>query len=256
MKEATTVIRSIFVIGVTLFLMCTSTQSYFIDTETSTANTLTSGYIDLAVSDDLGATWENPWIRATNELTDGCAYPGAILYDEIWLKNVGTCPMTVWKHIFNVGNAEGALPEPEEDFYDASDGDGVAGSIDWRLSDWIRYDVDIMHQEWNDPDWFFTGTWVPEIAESEGWFLSDDGPYTPADDPDYSGEYKGGVECYWYYLGELQPGQSMKVRQSYHVDVLVDNWAQGDLVTMDIEFLAQQTGSPAPTPTLPTNSGP
>jgi len=76
---------------------------------------------------------------------------------------------------------------------------------------------------------------VQEILEAEGFYL------TGGAFPDY------GVECNWIYLGVLQPGQTMCVIQSYHLDIDVDNWGQSDRVLFDIEFLAQQVeGEPEP----------
>lgn len=58
----------------------------------------------------------------------------------------------------------------------------------------------------------------------------------------------GGVECFYVYLGVLEPGESMCVIQSYHLDASVDNWAQTDRVFFDMEFVAQQTEGEPPAP--------
>lgn len=72
---------------------------------------------------------------------------------------------------------------------------------------------------------------VVEILEGENFMLS--------------GEF--GVECNWIYLGVLQPGETMCVIQSYHLDIEVGNWAQSDRVWFDMEFVAQQVeGEPEP----------
>ena len=56
-----------------------------------------------------------------------------------------------------------------------------------------------------------------------------------------------GVAGQYIYLGDLEPGESMLVVQSYHLDATVDNWGQSDKVLFDMEFFAQQTeGDPAP----------
>lgn len=76
-----------------------------------------------------------------------------------------------------------------------------------------------------------------EILESEGFYLT----------PNQGGD--NGVESHWIYLGVLEPGESMFVIQSYHLDATVDNWGQSDQVFFDMEFYAQQTeGDPAPDP--------
>jgi len=56
------------------------------------------------------------------------------------------------------------------------------------------------------------------------------------------------VECFYIYLGVLEPGESMFVLQSYHLDASVENWAQSDRVFFDMEFFAQQTEGEPPAP--------
>jgi predicted ribosomally synthesized peptide with SipW-like signal peptide len=64
------------------------------------------------------------------------------------------------------------------------------------------------------------------------------------------------VECSWIYLGRLEPGETMCVCQSYHLDASVDNWGQSDRVVFDVEFYAQQTeGHPRPDPPSPELPG-
>ncbi len=85
------------------------------------------------------------------------------------------------------------------------------------------------------------GTYEVIIEEAEGFFLT-------------GTEF--GVECNWIYLGVLQPGESMFVLQSYHLDMSVDNWGQSDRVLFDMEFVAQQVeGEPEPPGTELTGHG-
>ena len=91
---------------------------------------------------------------------------------------------------------------------------------------------------------------IKEIPESAGWFFTYKGPNVHPNNNNY------GVECKWIYLGILQPGESMIVIQSYHLDKDVDNWGQSDKVIFDIEFMAQQIeGDPMPPPPGPVLSG-
>ena len=76
------------------------------------------------------------------------------------------------------------------------------------------------------------------ILESVGFYLT----------PNQGGD--NGVESHWIYLGVLDPEESMTVKQSYHLDSSVDNWAQSDRVFFDVSFMAQQT---TPLPEEPTN---
>lgn len=74
------------------------------------------------------------------------------------------------------------------------------------------------------------------ISEEEGFYLT-------------GTQENGGVESFWIYLGILEPGETMCVCQSYHLDASVGNWGQSDRVFFDIEFYAQQTeGHPQPDP--------
>lgn len=79
---------------------------------------------------------------------------------------------------------------------------------------------------------------ILEIPESEGFYLTD------------NPQENGGVGSHWMYLGVLEPAESMTVKQSYHLDGTVDNWAQSDRVWFDIDFMAQQT---TPLPEEPDN---
>ena len=88
------------------------------------------------------------------------------------------------------------------------------------------------------------------ILESEGFFLTHIGPHLP---PDTLPE--DGVESHWMYLGVLEPGESMLVIQSYHLDATVDNWGQSDQVTFDMDFVAQQIEGAVPPPPEPVLSG-
>ena len=77
---------------------------------------------------------------------------------------------------------------------------------------------------------------ILEILETAGFYLT---PNQGADN---------GVESHWIYLGVLDPEESMTVKQSYHLDSSVDNWAQSDRVFFDVNFMAQQT---TPLPEVP-----
>ena len=99
-----------------------------------------------------------------------------------------------------------------------------------------------------DPEhiWYYDGSYV-----SSHWYLTiwpfsfiieeTDGFTMTGTEP---------VECSWIYLGTLNPGETMYVVQSYHLDETVDNWGQSDQVTFDIEYLAQQIGATEPDPLL------
>jgi hypothetical protein len=62
----------------------------------------------------------------------------------------------------------------------------------------------------------------------------------------------------YIYLGTLAAGDYWNLTQTFQMDSTVTNWAQGDTMTFDVEFVAQQTlaeaGPTAPTPELSGHS--
>jgi len=77
-----------------------------------------------------------------------------------------------------------------------------------------------------------------KIPETKGFYLTPN-PY-----------HDNGVESHWIYLGVLEPEERMCVKQSYHLDKTVDNWAQSDRVFFDVDFMALQEGAEPPEPVL------
>jgi predicted ribosomally synthesized peptide with SipW-like signal peptide len=163
------VLGSIFVMGVTILLMGTATQSYFSDTETSQWNTFTAGTIDLSVDG------ENAWTRAEYEITGGDAKPCETFYDTQTLKNVGQNPMDVWKRISTVVNDENGVPEPELAYYAAHQ-----GSDTWKISDWIHYDMCVTPATEYSYEGNILGLGVEVEDTGDGWLLW---TYTYAEHP-------------------------------------------------------------------------
>lgn len=230
------IIKTIFVISVIAVLMCTSTQSYFSDTETSTGNTFTLGTIDLEIDPETGQAVET--LDGHLDLK-----PCETGYITITLTNVGTNAMCVWKHIKDVECTEGVDPEPEEPeqaYYDQWVIDNPDWDVqtpplippwEWWISDYIHYDLEI---DWNNDGDFDDDIDETLIHEDDGYYITGGALH---------------IECWYIELGILQPQQSIKVRQSYHLDASVENWAQSDIMEFTIEFIAQQLpceGGPGP----------
>lgn len=212
---------SVMAIGATFALLSTGTFTYFSDIETSENNTFTAGTIDIELSQN------DNYVRIPGDqspLPD--LKPCQTGYIYITIHNIGTNPVDIWKQIDNIRNGDGVNSEPEDEYYL-----NHPGSEGRRISDWIHYDM--------------TVNGIETIPKSEGWYLSDDGPYLPPDNSDK------GVESWWMYLGVIQQGESMDVQQSYHLDADVDNWGQGDRVFFDMVFFAQQIGASLPPGELP-----
>lgn len=61
--------------------------------------------------------------------------------------------------------------------------------------------------------------------------------------PSGSGTLQEHTEC-WIPLGQIQPDTAYNIAQSYYLQPTVTNWAQGDYLNFDIDFLALQTNDP------------
>jgi hypothetical protein len=62
-------------------------------------------------------------------------------------------------------------------------------------------------------------------------------PTTAIIDP-YNEVLLSDVNNTWIYLGRLSVGESVNVRQTYFMVGEMSNWAQGDIMTFDLEFYA------------------
>ena len=359
---------SILVIGIVTALITIGTQSYFTDTETSKRNIFTAGTIDISINPKRGQ-------QVTTLTGDLDLKPCQTGYIKILIRNDGTNPCEVWKHIFNVENFENGLVEPEREYYNEWknenpnwENENLIPPWKWKISDWIHYDMIVCklppiekietddfvitkevgcgnvtwtvetvtnelqlvvvksannsfkinwsvsgeqhYYEWTVGGWI-EKPWPAEITITYnaygvvtikistkyigfcgkifGWGMLIDGYQYPAN---WSGIYDPfqnpaknqlgellliipedegwflttnktlehqGVECYWIYLGVLQPGETICVIQSYHLNYSVGNWGQSDKISFDIEFLAQQIEGgipPQPDPTLPGHGRP
>ncbi|MBZ9577836.1 SipW-dependent-type signal peptide-containing protein [Patescibacteria group bacterium] len=230
---------SLGIIGVVAAIVIGATTAYFSDTETSTGNTLTAGVIDIVV-DDL-----NPWEASfSEELKD--MKPSYTRYIEFTVRNLeDSNPINLWKHINITEQSDGVITEPECDegngTWDQA-GQTCIGEYKPRnnLAAYIIYDMyvcrDPLEQECEtDVDGKpTTGRWEPIITEDQ---------YVRLDN----------ISSIWIYLGQLVPTKELKVVQSYHLrswpgalEPEVTNWAQGDVLTFDIELMATQLNAPGP----------
>ena len=203
------------VIAVVASLMSAGTISYFSDEEKA-EGTFTAGTIDIELDPD---TAQTVMVDGRPDLK-----PCEVGWINLTVKNVGTNPLELWKHIENVTNWENDINDPEGEYYEMN-----PESEFFNLSDYVHYDIYI-----NDTEY---------ISESEGFVLTDN----------MSTSWIG-VECKWIYIGVLQPGEWIWINQSYHINYTVDNWAQTDMITFDMVFLALQVEGaipPEPAPVLP-----
>jgi len=199
-------VAALLIIG----LVVGGTLAYFSDTEESTGNVFTAGTIDLAVND------QNPWTQTfTAELTDRkpCAEEDLV----VKLENVGTNPMDVWVRLNNVLFDEGlstyegfATSEPE---YVDEGGTFTAG----------------------EPD----GNNEPVGLDQAITITIDFGDVSATFDV---ADLNTGL---WVYLGEMLgtnpgPADVWTGTLTFTFPCDAGNEYQGDTMTFDIEFFAQQ----------------
>lgn len=212
------ILKSLVVIGLVAGLAIGATRAFFSDTETKVGNVFIAGTIDIAVNG------ENPWSTDIPYMLDDMK-PSETEYITFTVKNVGTNPVRIWKHIKDVTTEDNGVNEPECEAYggDWSGSECSGGTVRNDIDTVIEYDLYVNDQ--------------PIISEDDGITISD-------------------IESAYIDLGEfltdkqLQPDEEITVKQSYHMRGDTGNWAQSDKMTFTIELLAQQVNAPEVTSTV------
>jgi len=218
------------IIGLTIAILAIiglvvgGTLAYFTDTETSTDNTFTAGTIDIDVNG------ENPW-EGEGYFTIEDMKPCAVELIDFTITNVGENEVDVWKHLdvtgFNTGIT--VYPDPSS---------GPVSSEPEYLAEGAVYDPVTL--TWDDT--YFSA--IDDISQVINYDLTVDGVVIIDETDDVQ---MADIDCCWIYLGVIQPGASMEVTQSYHMQGDTGNEYQGDVVEFTIELFAQQTvGCPPP----------
>lgn len=198
------------------------TTAFFSDTETSSGNTLTAGTIDISV--------ENGPDSSFVPVTIADMKPSYVRWTRHVVRNVGTNPLKLWKHIKNVQTLENDISEPEGQWYRENGIQTPPGKND--IDKFIEYDMYIGGTvSGNEGD-----NWLGGQNTGGQVVISEIAGITVAD-----------IESVFVFLGELAPGREIEVWQSYHMKDETGNWAQTDQMTFDIEFLGQQLNAPNPT---------
>ncbi|OKY79087.1 MAG: M73 family secreted endopeptidase [Candidatus Methanohalarchaeum thermophilum] len=208
---------SLMVIGLVGVAAGAGTFAFFTDEEKATGNTLTAGTIDLAVNG------QNPWNETfTIDDMKPCEKTGYIVAN---ITNEGSNPAKVYKMI-NVTSCDTGL-----EIYETTDGEMYSSEPEWQAEKDGR--VDDIHTV---TDY----SMMIELYENETTFYADD-PYADSEAFSIGDDVTvGDKEGTWFYLGELQPGEVMKVTQDYHLLNDTGNEYQGDAFTFDITFGATQ----------------
>ena len=216
------ILASLLMIGILAAVLGGATYAVFSDTEKSVDNTMTAGTIDFSVDG------ENPWTSMEWSEGLGDLKPCVVRYGEFNITNVGTNPMKLWKKLtikeqnggddsyYKYASSEPEYVEGGGEF-DECGTPILPGNYTERcnLSNYTTYDMNVT----------IGGDPVVLISDNQQIRLDD-------------------VDGFWIELGELPAGQSMIVNQSYHLQSEVTNWAQGDVMTFDVELYGEQVTGP------------
>jgi len=196
-----------------------ATTAFFSDTETSTGNTFTAGVIDISVDN------QNPWTK-TYALKD--MKPSQTDYINFTIENKGSGanPVNVWKKITVTSQETGVVSEPE-----CTDQGGYwtnpNGGCNWTWNNSARTDKNnissVIEYDLSVEVYNATGgrIWWQTIYNKD---ITIDGIHNKP-----------------IFLGMVPANGSMKVTQSYHMKGQeTGNWAQGDIMTFDIEIKGEQ----------------
>src|SRR3990172_5260072 len=183
MKRILVSLLTIAIVAVVGFAV---TRAFFSDTETSSGNTITAGTIDISVDN------QNPWsVQQPGTIAD--MKPSYVRWTRHEVKNVGTNPLKLWKHIKNVttdnngwsqsecSNANGTWTAPNLcDEPDSTD----------NIDEFIEYDMYIGGTVNGSSD----NNWLGGTNSGGTVVIDEDDGITVAD-----------IESVFVFLGELAP---------------------------------------------------
>lgn len=218
---------SLVLIATIAGLISLGSYAWFSDMESSVGNTFTAGTIDLWV--DGQPSWSTTY---TVSLPDGDRFlkPCQIGYIQFPVENKGNNPTDVWKRVRETTSTENGITEPEQTHYNRRPQDASK-----LIGDYMDFDLSL-----------------PESPQGPAVIIPETAPLD-----------LNTVVGQWIYLGRLQPGESMMVKQSFHLKVDTEsvnpntglpntNWAQSDQLIFSEQILGLQvTGAPNPIPELP-----
>ena len=139
--------------------------------------------------------------------------PGDTVYIVIKIPNRNDQAVTAWISLKNIEHSENGIVEPEQEWYDLHT---VRNDIDSVITFglWIDRNGDTDNCDTSEGD-----EWI--IEETEGKHIDD-------------------IEDTAIPLGTINPGETITVVTSYHMDEETENWAQTDTMTFDIEITREE----------------
>lgn len=234
MKRIAISVLTITVVAIVGFAV---TRAFFSDTETSTGNTITAGSIDISVDTN------NPWSESG---TIADMKPSYVRWTKHVVRNVGTNPIKLWKHIKDVttqdnGQSESECTEGNGTWNDGDESCGNGYHAQNNIDEFIEYDMYIG----GDVNGSSTNNWLGG-SHTGGKVIIDEKDGITVHD----------IESVFVFLGEIAPDDSIIVWQSYHMKDETGNWAQTDELTYTIEFYAEQVNGTGPISGGPIAQGP
>lgn len=202
------ILKSLSIIVAVAAVVVGGTVAYFNDTEVSEDNVITAGTIDIEVND------QNPWSQ-NGKYTFSNLEPSDDVDIDVVLKNVGTNPVVIWKKV-EVDENTGETSEPEcvaiggswDDTNNTCDKDDTND-----VSTQFVYSMDINSSVNIDEAW--------DVRVSD-------------------------IDGLWIPMGRLNSGDTLDVDQNYYFDENAGNEYQGDEMTIDVTFYAEQLDAPGP----------
>ncbi len=157
---------------------------------------------------DIELNSQNPW---NERIAWENILPGDTKETTITIKNVGENTAEIFKRISALKSDENGVIEPEQEWYHEHNGGVPKNDIENAVIYEMLVGADTLIPA-------TTGITIAAAAEA------------------------------YIYVGKLDPGQSLVVRENYSLPFTTENWAQSDTLTFDLEFLALQLGAPKPSP--------
>jgi spore coat-associated protein N len=133
------------------------TWAYFSDTETTTANKLTAGTLDLKISNSVDSHYQPVWqddpiakCITVENVKPGDAWVQVVSpSSQVTLKNAGTVPGRVWYEIVNLHNNENGLTDPEIKAGDLTGGGDAIGLDQGELQAEFQMSTTENRAPWN-----------------------------------------------------------------------------------------------------------
>ena len=209
------ILISVSIIVAVTAIVFGATTAYFSDTETSAANTFSTGTIDIEIEE--GDEWSQGWVIKDMK-------PCETGYITFNIENPGDNPVNVWKKVIVTDTSNGEVNEPEclaEGGYWGENGCWGISAGNWvprhNLHGWMNYDLSVE---------------VPIDDNSDNWYQT-----IFKDEDNVRVSHINGKRI---FLGMIPAKGSMEVTQSYHLIDATGNWAQADIMNFTIEIYAEQ----------------